>query len=192
MEALLAELGVEHRIVTVEKGADGFNDAGLRALNPRCEVPTLVMPDHSIMTESAAMMIYLADMHADAGLAPAVNAPERTAFLRWMIYCATTIYMSDLRYFFPERYTTAKDAAGVREKADRQMAEEYAILAEALANSPFLAGERFSAVDIYAAMMISWAPDVASLLAKHPRLATYYRSITERPKIAKVWARNGL
>ena len=52
------------------------------ALYPKAEVPTLVLPDHSIMTESAAMMIHIADSHPAAGMSPALDSAQRPQFLR--------------------------------------------------------------------------------------------------------------
>jgi glutathione S-transferase len=191
-EALLAACGAEYRVVVVERKPDGRLDEALHAVNPRGEVPTLLLPDDSVMTESAAMMIHICDLHPEAGLAPPAGTRERAVFLRWMIYLATTLYMSDLRLFYPERYTVdPAGAEGIRAKAHEMMMKEFALYEEALGAGPFLLGARMSAVDIYAAMLCSWAPDMQALFAAHPTLGRMYAAVLENEAVRRVWARNG-
>ena len=193
VEALLALCGVPVALIDLERNAEGALPDYFHRINPKAEVPTLRLPDDSIMTESAAMMIHIADLHPQAGLAPAVSAPERAPYLRWMVYLATAVYQSDLRLFYPERFTTASgECAGIREKAGAEMAREFAILAEAVGAGPFILGAKMSAVDIYAAMLLSWAPDVPALCARHANLKALYERVTAVPAVKAAWARNGM
>jgi glutathione S-transferase len=186
VEALLAETGTPFEFIAVPKPAP----AAYLKINPRGEVPTLQMPSGEVMTESAAMMIYLADLH---GLAPSASSPLRPRFLKWMVYMATTIYMSDLRMYYPERYSAdAAHAPQVKARAIEHMARDFAILSEGLGEGPFLLGKEMSAADIYCAMLISWAEDVPALLARHPNLKRLHDLVAARPRIAAVWRRNGV
>jgi len=192
VEALLAACGADYTVVVLDRKPDGSFEDFFHDINPKAEVPTLVLPNDSVMTESAAMMIYIAEQFPEAGLAPAADHPERAAFLRWQVYLATALYMSDLRLFYPQRYT--KDAAGaegIRARAEETMMQEFAIYAEALGDSPFMLTD-FSAVDIYAAMLCTWAPDVPALFAKHPALKRMYDAVLENEAVRKVWERNGM
>ena len=76
-EALLAACGAKYQVIVLEREAGGSFGEFFHKINPKAEVPTLVLPDDNIMTESAAMMIYLADLHPEAGLAPPAGAPGR-------------------------------------------------------------------------------------------------------------------
>ena len=193
IEAMLAECGAAHTVEDVLRQANGSIPADFHRINPRGEVPTLILPDDTMMTESAAMMIYLGDRFPEAGLAPAPASPERARYLRWMIYLATTVYMSDLRMYYPARYSTdPSHAAAIKEKAIADMATDFEGLSEGIGQGPFILGSEFSAVDIYAAMLASWASDVKALFAKHPNIGTLYTLVAARPRIATVWARNGL
>ncbi len=190
VEALLAACGADYEVVVLNRNPDGSFEDFFHAINPKAEVPTLVLPDGSIMTESAAMMVFIAEQHPQAGLAPLPGAPHRAGFLRWQVYLATALYMSDLRLFYPQRYT--KDAAGaegIRARAEETMMQEFAIYAEALGEGPFMLG-RLSALDIYAAMLCTWAPDVAALFARHPNLKRMYDAVLENAAVQKVWKRN--
>ena len=191
VEALLAECGAAFEIIDVLRGPDGSVPQDYRRINPRSEVPTLLLPDNSIMTESAAMMIYLADLHPSAGLAPSVTSPMRARYLRWMLYFATAVYMADLRMYYPARHSTdAGNAANIKAKAIEDMGRDFDIFAEALGEGPYILGQLMSAVDIYAAMLISWAPDVPQLFARHANIKTLYGLVAARPLIAKIWTRN--
>lgn len=193
IEAMLAECGTDYVIEDVVRNADDSNPQSLHRINPRGEVPTLILPDDSVMTESAAILIHLGDSFPKAELAPAVASPLRPRYLRWMIYLATTIYMSDLRMYYPERYTAEPaGAAAVKSRAIAHMEREFDIYAEALGGGPFILGAPMSAVDIYAAMLATWAPDVAALFARHPNLKIMHDRVAARPAIAAVWARNGM
>ena len=189
-EALLAACGADYEVIVLNRRPDGSFEDFFHALNPKAEVPTLVLPDGSVMTESAAMMIHIAEQFPQAGLAPMPGEAARPQFLRWLVYLAAALYGSDLRMFYPQRFTTDPGGAeGVKMRAAEMMAQEFAIYAEALGERSFMTG-RLSAVDIYAAMLCSWAPDVPALFAKHPNLQRMYAAVLENEAVKRVWARN--
>jgi glutathione S-transferase/GST-like protein len=191
IEAMLAELGVPHEVIIVKRDAQNRLPEMVTRLNPMAQVPTLVLPSGEVLTESAAMMIYLADMHAEKGLAPGLQDALRPRYLRWMIFLSAAVYDSDLRMYYPQRYSTEAAAApGIKEKAIADITREFAILAEALGEGPYFLGGRFSALDIYAAMLITWAPDLDAQWAAHPNLKALHDRVARRPAIAPVWARN--
>jgi hypothetical protein len=72
VEALLSECDAAFEIIDVLREPDGTVPRSFQLINPRAEIPTLLLADNSIMTESAAMMIYLADLHPAEGLAPSI------------------------------------------------------------------------------------------------------------------------
>jgi glutathione S-transferase len=191
VEALMAECGAAFRIEDVPRNADKSLPPAYLKINPRGEVPALRLADDSLMTESAAMMIYIADLYPAAGMAPALSSPQRAAYLRWMLYFASAVYMADLRFFYAARYSTdATHADGIKAKAIIDMDRDFAIFADALGKGPFILGETFSAVDIYAAMLISWAPDMPALFVRHPNIKSLYDAVSRRPQIAPAWKRN--
>ena len=139
VEAVLAVCGAKYVVEDLQREADGWFPVSFRRINPRAEVPTLILPDDSIMTESAAIIIHLADIFPAAGLAPVLNSPLRPRYLRWMLFLATTVYMSDLKLYYPERYTIdPAGAAGIKAKAAESMAAEFAMLSDALGAGPFM------------------------------------------------------
>lgn len=192
VEALLAACGAAYEVVVVGRKADGTYEDTFLAINPKAEVPTLQLPDGSVMTESAAMMIHIAEQFPEAGLAPRAGEAGRAQFLRWQVFFATAAYMSNLRLFYPERYTNdAAGTEGIKARAAETLDQEFAIYAGALGGRRFMLG-RFSALDIYAAMLVSWAPDPAALFTRHPNLKRMYDAVLENDAVRRVWARNGV
>ena len=192
VEALLALLGVEHDVVEVPKTDGQFPD-WFKAINPRAQIPAMELPDKSVMTESAAMMIHLADAYPQAGLAPPLGTAARAQYLRWMLYMAAGPYTSDLRMYYPERYSTVTSHAdAIKTQAIADLALEFDVFAQEMGEGPFILGDRMSAADIYTAMLLTWSNDVEALFAKHPKLQHLYDGVSAVPAIRKVWDRNGM
>jgi glutathione S-transferase len=191
VEALLALLGVAHDIIDVKKNADGSPPDWFLALNPRGEIPALELPDHILMTESAAMMIHLADAHPEAGLAPALGTSARAQYLRWIAYMASTPYATDLRMYYPQRYSIdPAHAEAIKAKAIIDLARDLDIFATEMGGGPFILGDKISAADLYAAMLLTWSNDVGGLFAKHPKLKRLYSAVAAIPAVRIVWDRN--
>ena len=191
VEAVLEECGVTYKLIEVKRDASRMPPADFFAINPLGQVPALKLPDGSVMTESAAIVLYLADEHSESGLAPAPRGPLRPHFLRWLVYLAANIYMTDLRITYCDRYTTrAADAASVKEAAMQARAREWDVYAAALAAKPYMLGEQLSAVDIYAAMLATWNLDVPAFFRKHPNVHASYERVVARPAVARVWNRH--
>lgn len=191
VEAVLEAAGAPYEVELVERTQDGRIPQNLARINSLGQVPALTLPDGTIMTESAAISLYLADKYPEAELAPAQNAPERAAYLRWLVYLATNIYMTDLRAYYPDRYTTDQNGGKcVKAAALTRMAREWEVYAEALADKPFILGERMCVADVYAAMLATWNLDVPAFFKKHPNLRAMYDRVTAHPAIARAWGRN--
>jgi glutathione S-transferase len=193
VEAFLALLGVPFEVIDVPKTDTGMAPAWFIKMNPRGEVPALQLPDGSVMTESAAMMIHLADAHPEAGLAPALGTGARAQYLRWMIYLAVAPYTSDLRMYYPDRYSTdPTHAEAIKAKAIIDLARDFDVFAAEMGEGPFVLGNKLSAADLYAAMLLTWSDDVEGLFAKHSKLKRLYDAVAESKAVREVWDRNGM
>ena len=97
VEALLTVLGLPFEYVEQSP----FEEGGLKDLstvNPVGQVPVLILPDGQVMSESAAILLYLADRHGDGQWALTPDDPQRPVLLRWMMFLAANIY-----FYAPER-----------------------------------------------------------------------------------------
>lgn len=191
VEAQLVFYGLPHELV---EAGDIYEDAAARntlaQLNPLAQVPTLVLPSGEVMTESAAMTLYLADVAGSGALVPEPGAAERAAFLRWLVFLVANIYPCFTFADVPTRYVADAEAA----KAFRAAVDERAKVlwreVEAAAGAPWFLGQRFSALDIFAGVMSHWRPRPAWFAAEAPKLAAIARRVQARPDMAAVFARN--
>src|SRR5512138_2821117 len=87
---MLLELGVPHRLERVNLDKDVPRSAEYLRLNPRGQVPTLVVDGHPYF-ESAALVMILAERHPDAGLAPLPGSERRAAWYQWFVFLASAL-----------------------------------------------------------------------------------------------------
>ena len=186
VEALLEELGAPFERVMIEMNNGPQTPDWFHARNPLGQVPVLELSDGRVMSESAAIMIWLADAHAQAGLAPAPDAHERTAYLRWMVYLATNVYITFRRIYRGDLYTSVEaHRTPIREMAEQDLLRDLAVVEAALDPGPYLLGKRFSAADIYLAMFPDWHSDREALLSGLPRIAQLCDAVFARPAVAR-------
>lgn len=193
VEAMLTLAGLPRVIVDVANSAEDPNHAALLALNPLGQVPVLVLPNGETMTESSAILMFLAEQAAPGLLAPPPGHAHRPAYLRWMAYLSANLYMTELHVYYPDRYST--DPAGgpaVRQAAVARRTREWAVFAAAIGDGPFLFGQSPCAVDFYAAMIASWGENAAALAEAHPKLGALCASVASIESVAPIWQRHGL
>src|ERR1041385_2624175 len=97
---LLLELELPHTLHKVEIDAGEHKQPAYLALNPAGVVPTLVIDDKPL-TEAAAIVMHLADVHAARGLAPEPGTLARAEYYRWMFFCANTLQPAFRAWFYP-------------------------------------------------------------------------------------------
>ena len=192
-EAVLALSGLPYTLKDIDKLPDGSAPDELLAINPLGQVPVLILPDGSVMTESAAIAMHIADLSLDRKLAPKVGDPDRAAYLRLMVFMAANNYMTDLRYFYSDRYSTDPEHAdAIKAKAVEDQARNWRVLEQAVNAHGLLVGNAPSAADIYLAMLVSWVDDQSEFAVRYPRLSAIASRVGQDPAIRSVWLRHGI
>src|SRR5215813_350416 len=92
VEAMLELARLPYKVEDLDPLKSAADRERLRALNPLVQIPTLRMPDGSIMTESAAIALHIADHAPASNLVPPAGDPSRDAFLRWLVFLVANIY----------------------------------------------------------------------------------------------------
>lgn len=186
--AVMAELDIPYEAVKLDKATREHEGTAYRALNPMAQIPTLVLPDGRVMTESAAIALYLAETKPEGGLVPAPGDPRRASFLRWLFFAPCNIYETDTRFTHPERYTSDPEgAAGVRRAALARHEDLWDMVAGAIEGGPFFFGRDFTLLDIYLAMLAAWHDEPPALYARLPALGTLVEATVARPAIGPLW-----
>ena len=191
VELALALTGLPHTLTDVPYLEPGPARDRLLALNPLGQVPTLVLDDGTIMTESAAMVLHLDVLAPAAGLIPAVGAAGRAAFLNRLILLVAAIYPTFTYGDDPARWT-AEGAAADTLRARTDAARESLFTAwEAQAGTGSYAnGAQISALDLYLMAMVHWRPRLAWFETHAPRLLGFARAAGQHPALAPVLARH--
>jgi non-heme chloroperoxidase len=149
-------------------------------------LPALVDGDGRAYSESAGLVMLLCDRHPEAGLAPPPSDPVRGRYYQWLLYMADTIYPAYGRWFHGERFSTEPaDALRVREKARIDLFGKWRIIDDALADSPYLLGERLSACDLYLLMLATFFEPMGELLQACPQVARCARAVAARPAVVR-------
>ena len=177
---MLRELGVEFEFVNVNLVAGENRSPGFLALNPAGKLPVLVDGDF-VLTESVAIVLYLAEKYADRHLLPA-NLEARAQVYQWLLFTATELEQPLWRI---ARHTALypKDKRLPDEVAlARQDFQDMATVMEGhMSGRQFLVGETVTVADFVAAYTLDWANEV-HLLDTSPRLRAYMDRMYARPK----------
>lgn len=183
-QILLEEIGAPYELIWV--GRTPAELEALRRVNPAGKIPSLVLADGTALAESAAILIHLTNAHPTAGLAPPAGTSAHARFLQWVVYLSANLYEAVLRYYYSERYSTSGEAAAPAIKA-QALIDYGAHLGRIHAQlSPYVLGEKLSAVDPYLHMLAAWYPeDAEPLAARMPKLAQHAELLRRRPATLK-------
>jgi len=187
---VLEEIGLPHEMVEVPTNAGAHREPAYLKINPLGKIPALRLPDGSIMTETAAICLYLADRHQARSLSPAMDAPSRSQFLRHLIYLTNTIQEAYRRYYYPHRLTTdTASSSAIRDQAGHDLLNMFrSVEAHLEAEGPCYLGDQFSLLDIYLTMLVTWFDPVERLLESCPAIKACYENTSARPTVAKCLA----
>ncbi len=193
---VLEELALPYEARQIDRDAAELSSPEYRALHPLGKIPVMETP-HGPMFETAAILLYLSDRHP--GLAPAPDAPDRAAFLKWFFFTSTNIHPTLMDIFYPERVAGAGAAALVTAHAAARMDALLKVINTAAAANPvWLCADRPSLLGYYLAVLLRWlgqrdskAADYVSVTT-YPALTTILTMLETRPAALAVAAAEGL
>ena len=191
VEAQLDWYGLDYDF---ERVGDLFKSAASRerlaAVNPLAQIPTLVLADGGVLTESAAITLHLADATGLDSLVPRAGDAQRPAFLRWLVFLVANVYPTYTYADDPSRFVDGDEARAMFRSRVDDYAKRLYLQLDAVAGAPWLLGERFSALDIYVCAMSRWRPRRPWFAANAPKLAAIAARTEGVPALTAVWARN--
>lgn len=198
----VVELALQHANLpyTVVRASQWEPDSAMDALekvNPLKQIPTLVLPDGTVLTESAAILIHLGLTCPQAGLLPA-DPSRRAENLRGLVFIAANCYAAVSVSDFPERWFVTPDAAppseaekkAVRQGARRNLHRAWEIFADAFPARPFFNGETPGALDYLALVVSQWSGSRAHIRTHRPDFMATLERIEAIPAVAQVMARH--
>ena len=189
-EAALAEAGVayEFRLVSLEKNEQKSPE--FLALNPSGKMPALKLPSGEIVTESAAILLTIADRFPQGGLIPPHATYARAEAYRWIAFMASEIYPMVEIVDYPQRFVPEGAEADALKKRAIARIRERMLVIEAAIVGPWLLAHEFSAADIYVAMFSQWSIGKNWRNAHLPKINALVEMLAARPRIAPVWQKH--
>ena len=173
---MLEEIGADYRTEILEYGTTMKAEAYL-ALNPMGKVPAIRHGD-TVVTEAPAICAYLADAFPEAGLAPPVDA--RGAYYRWLFFAAGPIEAATTNGFLG--FEAPKDKEGM--VGYGTLGAVLDTLEHALAGGGYVAGERFSAADVYVGSHVGWGLRLGSI-EKRDAFSEYWSRLSGREALRR-------
>ncbi len=176
---MLEEVGAPYDAVIVNYGP-AMRAPDYLALNPMAKVPTLVH-DSQVITECAAICLYLADVFPDANLAPPPG--RRAAYYRWIAFAAGPV-----EHAVTNRSMKFEPGPDMRSRVGYGDYDSViATLEHAVQQAPYLAGDSFSAADVYAGAQIGWGLQFGTI-PDRPAFRAYWDRIKDRPAVVRAAA----
>jgi GST-like protein len=192
VEAALEIAGIDYRSVEAASWRPSPGLDELKRINPLAQIPTLVLDDGSVLSESAAILIHLGLAHPESGLI-ASEPSRRAQQIRGLVYIAANCYSAVGILDFPDRWFPDPDdavKAAMRQRGLARLHELWEIFADQFPASPWLAGEKLGALDLLAATVSKWDGARPALAASRPAFAALLARIDADPRVAAVWARH--
>lgn len=178
---LLREMGADFQLDKVDaKSKQTQTGADYNQINPKSYVPALDTGNGAVLTEGAAISMYLADQKGGEKIAPKTGTPERYKMQEWLVFIATELHKS-----FGPLFRKSPDPAP-RENLTKRLN----FLDQHLAKNEYLLGNTFSAADSYLFTVCRWAPRVEVTLP--PNVQKHFDRVKARPAVAKVLEVEGL
>jgi glutathione S-transferase len=185
----LLEADAPHELKLVDVDAGAQRDPSYLRLNPRGVVPTLVV-DGQPLSESAALLMLLAERHPDSPLAPPPGTPERAAWYQWIVYLSNTLMSAYRLWFYPQDLV---DTPAVRAALQSRIEGVWDFLEAHLAtHGPYLLGERFSGADLLLTMLMRWSRNMPRPATEWPALKRLADLVRARPSWQRLYEVEGL
>jgi len=185
-------VGAPYRVVETASWEPNDAFAELLRVNPLGQIPTLLLPDGSVLSESAAILIHLGSVYPDSGLLPR-DPSARAQAVRGMVFIAANCYAAISVIDFPERWCADADSDDavkecIRGGARARLHKHWEMFADLFPAGPYLGGEELGALDIHAAVVSKWSGTRKHLEAQRPEFYATLMRIEAHSTVAAVFA----
>lgn len=188
----LLEIGVPFRLVKLDFEHDEQRGAEYLKLNPRGQVPTLVI-DGKPYFECAALLLILAGRHPEARLAPPPGSALRADWYQWVVFFANALGPVYRQWFYPSDLGSPEHPPFVRDALRAKIEGAWSLVdAHLAAHGPYMLGAEFSGVDLLALMYMRWSRNMPKPVTAWPALRQYADRLRTRPSWARLYEAEGL
>lgn len=173
-----------------KEGSPGLD--ALKRVNPLAQIPTLVLDDGHVLTESAAILIEFGLRHPESWLL-SIEPERRAQQIRGLVFIAANCYAGIGILDYPDRWYPDPDDAvkeAMQRRGKARLHEMWDVFADRFPATPWLSGERLGALDILAATVSMWSGARQHLATSRPDFSKLLACVQADPRIAPVWARH--
>lgn len=195
VEAALTLLGLPYDVIETPTWEGDAERDKVARVNPMRQIPALITPPDAqgvgeTLTESAAILIWLADRHrAPLALSPALDDPRRGQFLRWMAFVSASIYSLYWIRDVPARLAgdDADDQERILERTAERIAHNWRTMNEQVSPGRYILGDDLTVLDLYVAVVSRWRPLRPRFYREAPKLSQVVRRIDQMPELESFW-----
>lgn len=190
VEAALTLIGAPYELIEAPTYDPGQAAAGdvILAANPMRQVPALVLPGGDVMTESAAILMRLAELHPQARLAPDPQSVRRNAYWRWMHFVSAAIYAHYWLKDDPTRLVPDPALSDLVEaRLNDRIAECWAVMERQVSPGRYILGDEMTVLDLYVTVVSRFRPRRQRFYEAAPRMGEVVRRVDADPRLADFW-----
>lgn len=190
VEAALTLIGAPYRVIEAVTWEGEAERDKVALVNPMRQIPALITPDGETITESAAILIWLAEQYPEAALAPEPGDPRRAQFLRWMTFVPASIYSMFWVRDEPSRLggedPTAQET--IRARTAERIADCWGVMDAQIDPGRWLLGDDLTVLDLYVAVASRWTPRRERFAEVAPKMTPVMQRVDALPELQAFWA----
>jgi GST-like protein len=191
IEAALTIAGVNYDFVDVSLGANAQREEAFALINPTRKIPAMRLSSGEIVTESAAILLTIADRYPKKNLLPPSGSAERAQAYRWIAFFASEIYPMVEIEDYPDRFTgKSGDPEETKAIAVERVRDRFSIFERGIAGKPWILPSGFCAADLYAANLTRWSVGMEWREANCPKIQKLAAAVAARADIAPIWKKH--
>jgi len=182
--------GAPHEAVRLDFKQQQQRSPEYLRVNPKGRVPALVT-EHGVLTETPALLQYIAQTFPDAKLAPLDDAFLLAKMNEFNSYLCSTVHVNHAHKARGARWVEAEDSAAIeamKKKVSQTMAESFTLIEEKMLKGPWVLGERFSTSDLYLTTLTRWLEGDGVDVQRFPKVADHLARMDAQPQVRKVLA----
>lgn len=184
----LEEAGAAYQAVRLDFKREQQKSPEYLRINPKARVPVLVT-EHGILTETPALLQYVAQLYPSAGLAPLDDPFALARFNAFNSYLCSTVHVAHAHRVRGARWADEPEALeAMRRKVSQNMTACFTLIEEGMLQGPWVLGEDFSASDAYLFTLAGWLEGDGVDIARFPKVADHFRRMNARPAVQHVLA----
>jgi glutathione S-transferase len=184
----LEQAGADYEAIRVDFAANEQRKPEYLAINPKGRVPSLIT-ERGVLTETPAILVFIAQSHPDACLAPLDDAFALAQVQAFNSYLCSTVHVAHSHRMRGTRWADDPAAiAAMQRKVPQSVGECFELIEREMLKGPWVMGDAYSICDMYLFTLSQWLEGDGVDTGKLPRVMDHRRRMSEHPVVRKVLA----